>query len=140
MIEATLNPTQARWLLQTLGVEPSPDSPLRDPVSGAGEVPPGSTAEGKLVQELASKGLLMPDRRVNPFAAAALRWLASPERVWTLSLFGRGGAEVVHLAFREGSAVECRRSSEGLRLRFPLAEEEARGWVASKMAGGGHGA
>jgi hypothetical protein len=46
----------------------------------------------------------------------------------------------VHLAFKEGSAVECRRSSEGLRLRFPLAEEEARAWVASKMAGGGHGA
>ncbi len=140
MIEATLNPTQARWLLQTLGLEPSPDSPLRDPVAGAGDVPAGSSAEGQLLSELAARGVLLADRRVNPFVAAALRWLASPERVWTLSLFGRGGAEVVHLAFREGSAVECRRSPEALRLRFPLAEEEARAWVASRMAGGSHGA
>lgn len=140
MIETRLSLSEARWVLQTLGLEPSQDSPLRDPLAVVAEAPPGSTAESKLAEALAARGLLLPGRRINPFVAAALRWLARPEVVWNLALFGGGGAEAVHLVFGEGAAVECRREPAGIRLRFPLPEAEARGWLDLQVGGGRHGA
>lgn len=140
MIETRLSLSEARWMLQTLKLEPSSDSPLRDPLAVVAEVPEGSTVEVKLAEALTARGLLLPGRRINPFAAAALKWLAQPEVVWNLALFGRGGAEAVHLAFREGAAVECRREPSGLRLRFPLPETEARGWLGLQVGGGRRGA
>jgi hypothetical protein len=140
MIEARLSLSEARWMLELINLEASPDSPLRDPLAVIAEVPGGSTVEAKLAEALTARGLLLSGRRVNPFAAAALKWLAQPEIVWSLALFGRGGAEAVHLAFREGTAVECRRGPSGLRLRFPLPEGEAREWLAFQVEGGRRGA
>jgi hypothetical protein len=140
MIEARLSLPEARWMLQLMNLGPSPDSPLRDPLALVAEVPGGSSVESELAGALTARGLLLPGRRVNPFAAAALRWLAQPEVVWSLALFGRGGAEAIHLAFREGAAVECRRGPSGLRLRFPLPANEAREWLALQVEGGRRGA
>ena len=140
MIEARLTLAEARWMMQALNLQPSGDSPLAEPLASVAEVPTGSTAESRVKQGLASRGLLLQGNAVNPFAASALRWLAAPQEVWSLSLFGRGGAWVVHLAFREGSAVECRRDGTGFTLRFPLPEMEARAWLAAQMGGGSHGA
>lgn len=140
MIETRLSLSEARWMLQALDLEPSSNSPLHDPLAVVAEVPGGSSAEANLAEALTTRGLLLSGRRVNPFAAAALKWLAQPEAVWSLALFARGGAEAVHLAFREGTAVECRRESSGLRLRFPLHESEARGWLDLQVEGGRRGA
>lgn len=139
MIEVRLSLSEARWMCQTLGLEPSSESPLRDPLAVVAEVPAGSTAETKLAEALTARGLLLPGRRVNPLAAAAMEWLARPETVWNLALFGHGGAEAVHLAFREGAAVECRRKASGLQLRFPLPESEAREWLGLQVEGGPRG-
>lgn len=136
MIEHALDLAEARWILQALGMEPSEASPLRDPLSAVSEVPKGSPAEEKVVRGLQGRGLVTRSGAPNPFAAAALAWLASPEKVWCLALFGPGGAETAHLAFREGSAVECRREPGGLRLRYPLPEEEAAAWLALRAEGG----
>ena len=138
MIEVRLSLAEARWLLGNLGLVPSPDSPLRDPMEGAGEAPAGSTAEANILQGLSERGAVTKDRAVNPFLSAALTWLARPEKVWSLSLMGRGGAEVVHLAFREDAAVECKRDPTGVRLRFPLAGSEGGRWLALHVDGGGH--
>jgi len=140
MIEVRLSLSEARWLCQMLDLKPSADSPLRDPLAVIAEVPAGSTAEAKVAEALTARGLLLAGRRVNPLAAAAMEWLARPEVVWNLALFGRGGAEAVHLAFREGAAVECRREASGLRLRFPLPESEARAWLGLQVEGGPRGA
>lgn len=140
MIETRLSLSEARWMLRALDLEPSRDSPLRDPLAVVAEAPQGSTAESKLAEALMARGLLLPGRRVNPFAAAALRCLARPEVVWNLALFGGGGAEAVHLAFAKGAAVECRREPAGLRLRFPLPTAEARGWFDLQVGGGRRGA
>lgn len=140
MIEARLSLSEARWMLQLMTLEPTPESPLRDPLAVVAEVPGGSTVEAKLAEALTTRGLLLSGRRVNPFVAAALKWLAQPEVVWNLALFGRGGAEAVHLAFRDGTAVECRREPSGLRLRFPLPESDARQWLADQVEGGRRGA
>jgi len=140
MIEARLSLSEARWMLQLMNLEPSPDSPLRDPLGVVAEVPGGSSVETKLAEALTTRGLLLSGRRINPFAAAAMKWLAQPEVVWNLALFGRGGAEAVHLAFREGAAVECRREPSGLRLRFPLPESEAREWLTVQVEGDRRGA
>ncbi len=138
MIEVRLSLAEARWLLGTLGLEPAPGSPLGDPMAGAGEAPEGSTAEANILRGLSERGAVTKDRAVNPFLSAALTWLARPEKVWSLSLMGRGGAEVVHLAFREDAAVECRRDPSGVRLRFPLAVSEVGRWLALHVDGGGH--
>jgi hypothetical protein len=138
MIEHVLDLAEARWILQVLGLEPAPDSPLRDALSAVPEVPKGSPAEDKVIQGLQGRGLVTRAGAPNPFASAALVWLASPEKVWCLALFGPGGAEAVHLAFREGSAVECRRELGGLRLRYPLPEEDAAAWLKLRAEGGGH--
>lgn len=140
MIEARLSLSEARWMLQLMTLEPTPESPLRDPLAVVAEVPGGSTVEAKLAEALTTRGLLLSGRRVNPFVAAALKWLAQPEVVWNLALFGRSGAEAVHLAFRDGTAVECRREPSGLRLRFPLPESDARQWLADQVEGGRRGA
>jgi len=140
MIEARLSLSEARWMLQLMTLEPTPESPLRDPLAVVAEVPGGSTVEAKLAEALTTRGLLLSGRRVNPFVAAALKWLAQPAVVWNLALFGRGGAEAVHLAFRDGTAVECRREPSGLRLRFPLPESDARQWLADQVEGGRRGA
>jgi hypothetical protein len=140
MIEVRLTLAEARWLMQVMNLNPSGDSPLADPLAGGSEIPPGSTAERRVREGLASRGLLLQENAVNPFVASALRWLAAPEETWSLSLFGRGGASVVHLAFREGVAVECRRDGAGFTLRFPLPETEARTWLSAHWGGGGHGA
>jgi hypothetical protein len=137
MIEHALDLAEARWILQTLGLQPSGDSPLLDPLSSVPEVPKGSPAEEKVVKRLQARGLATREGSPNPFAAAALTWLASPQKVWCLSLFGPGGAELVHLAFREGSAVECRRDASGVRLRYPLPEEDALAWLSLRTGGGG---
>jgi hypothetical protein len=136
MIESDFTLAEARWILQFMDVQPSGDSPLLDPLFSVPEVPAGSPAEEKIKKGLLSKGLLTLKGEPNPFAAAALAWLASPEKVWCLSLFGPGGAEVVHLAFREGSAAECRRERGGFRLRYPLPEEEAQAWLELRASGG----
>lgn len=136
MIETRLTLVEAKWALQRLGAVPSEDSPLRDPLAGIGEIPEGSPAEARLMKDLASKALLSSSGAPNPFLAAALLWLAQPDRVWSLSLFGPGGAEVLHLAFREGSCVEVRRSSAGFRLRYPLAADEAASWLELRTRGG----
>jgi hypothetical protein len=140
MIEVRLSLAEARWLMQAMNLRPSGDSPLADPLASVAEVPAGSTAERRVMEGLASRGLLLHGNVLNPFATSALRWLAAPQEVWTLSLFGRGGACVVHLAFREGAAVECRRDGAGLTLRFPLPEKEARIWLGAQMGAGSHGA
>lgn|GEM_PF-2070797 len=136
MIESRLTLAEARWILQSMDLAPAAESPLLDPLSSVPEVPAGSPAEKKTKRGLLSRGLLTPAGEPNPLAAAALAWLASPEKVWCLSLFGPGGAEVVHLAFREGCAVECRREREGFRLRYPLPEEEAESWLDLRASGG----
>lgn len=138
MIEHTLDIAEARWILQALGLEPSESSPLSEPLSDVPEVPKGSPAEEKVVKGLRSRGLVTRQGAPNPFAGAALTWLASPEKVWCLVLFGPGGAETAHLAFRQGSAVECRRETGGLRLRYPLPEEEAEAWLKLRAGGGSH--
>jgi hypothetical protein len=139
MIEVRLSLAEARWLLQALDLRPSGDSPLADPLAGVAELPGGSSAEARVKEGLASRGILVAGGTVNPFAAEALRWLAGPEETWALSLFGRGGAALVHLVFREGMAVECRRDAAGFTLRFPLPEAEAREWLRAQMGGGTHG-
>ncbi len=138
MIETRLSLGEARYLLQVLDLKLAPESPLADPLGGAAEVPAGSTAEAGVTKSLTSRGLLLSDGAPNPFAAAAMVWLAQPEKAWTLSLFGRGGAAMVHLAFKGGSAVECRRDAEGFLLRYPLPEAEAEGWLRLHLDGGPH--
>jgi hypothetical protein len=140
MIEVTLSLTEARWAMARTGIEqPSPDSPLADPLALVEAAPEGSPAEQAVIRGLESRGLALSGGSVNPFLAAALEALAVPEKVWCLSLFGPAGAEMVHLAFKDGDAVECRRSSKGFALRFPLRAAEAKNWLDTRIQGARHG-
>jgi hypothetical protein len=140
MIEISLTLAEARWVLQSSGITPRMPSPILEPVEAVPEIPPSSPAETGLVQALQARGLAGPGGAPNPFLSAALEWLSVPDRVWSLSLFGRGGAEMVHLALKEDAAVECRRSADGFRLRFPVPASEAEEWLSLRLRGGAHGA
>ncbi|MGC8762803.1 MAG: ESX secretion-associated protein EspG [Acidobacteriota bacterium] len=139
MIELTLSLSEARWILDRMGIEPRDPSPLREPLEGTAPAPEGSPAFQTIEAGLRARGLA-GGGSPNPFAAAALVFAATPQRVYTLALFGPGGAEAYHLAEREGSAVEVVRGPGGLRLRFPLDAADVESWVALRTKGGGHGA
>lgn len=138
MIEVALSLPEARWILDRMGLTPREPSPLREPLQGTAPAPEGSPAYRKLEADLAARGLVL-EGAPNPFVGTALAFAAAPERVWSLVLFGPGGAEAFHLAEKEGTAVEVVRGPLGLRLRFPLSAEEAEGWVALRSRGGAHG-
>lgn len=138
MIEVTLSLSEARWILDRLGIAPRDPSPLREPLEGTVPPPQDSPASKKIEADLRSRGFLIGEVP-NPFTAAALAFAAAPERVFSLALFGPGGAEAYHLAQKEGAAVEVVREPSGLRLRFPLDAGEVEAWVALRTAGGGHG-
>ena len=119
--------------------EPTPDSPLADPFGMVEPAAEGSPAEQDLIKALRSRGLVVESGSVNPFIAAALELLSQPERVWCLALFGPEGAEMVHMAFKESDAVECRRGSKGFTLRFPIPAREAKIWLDERIKGARHG-
>lgn len=137
MIETRLLASEARWLLDSLGLTPREPSPLTEALASIDPVPSDSPAAGAAAAALHRRGIVSSAGSANPFVATALAWLAAPERVWSLSVFGPGGAELVHLAFRDGAAVECRRGSDELVLRYPFAADEATGWL-ERHAGGPH--
>ncbi len=139
MIEIRLSLAETRWALQRSVIAPRMPSPILEPVEAVPEVPSPSPAESEIVKSLQARGLAGTDGSPNPLLSAALEWLSAPDRVWSLSLFGRGGAEMVHLAMREDAGVECRRSAEGFRLRFPVPASEAEEWLSLRMRGGAHG-
>jgi hypothetical protein len=137
MIETRLTASEARWLVDNLGLTPGEPSPLAEVLATIDPVPPASPAAGAAVAALRQRGIVDSSGSPNLFVATALAWLSDPERVWSLSVFGPGGAQLVHLAFRSGAAVECRRGPDDLTLRYPFAADEATSWL-ERHAGGPH--
>jgi hypothetical protein len=138
MMDLSLSLSEARWILDRMGIEPRDPSPLREPLEGTAPAPEDSPAARKIEADLRARGLVVGDAP-NPFAATALAFAATPERVFCLALFGPGGAEAFHLVEKDGAAVEVVREPGGLRLRFPLDPDEAEAWVDLRTRGGGHG-
>ena len=136
MIETRLDRVECAYVLGRLGLIPVGHSPLADYLASAAVPPEGSPAETRIVSGLVERGLASADGVPNPYLATALEWLADPERVHTLAQFGPGGVECIHLAVTRASAVECRRLTDELVLRFPLPEAEISAWLALRMAGG----
>jgi hypothetical protein len=136
MIETRLLRVECAFVLGRLGLEPLALSPLADYLASAAVPPQGSPAEAGLVSGLHAKGLGALDGTPNPYLATALEWLAAPERVLCLTQFGPGGVETVHLVVARGVAVECRRHTDDLVLRFPLPEAELHAWLTLRTVGG----
>lgn len=136
MIETRLSRVECAFVLSQLGIAPSAQSPLADHLASAAVPPTGSPAETAIASALVGRGLAAADGTPDPYLATALEWLADPERVHTLTQFGPGGVESIHLAVASGMAVECRRLTDGLVLRFPLPEAEIAPWLALRIEGG----
>jgi len=136
MIETRLLRTECAFVLSRLGFDPVAHSPLADYLASVAVPPQGSPAEAELVSGLHAKGLGALDGTPNPHLATALEWLADPERVLCLTQFGPGGVETLHLVVTRGVAVECRRRTDDLVLRFPLPEAEIPSWLTLRTSEG----
>jgi hypothetical protein len=137
MIECRLGRIECAFVLGRVGLLAAAHSPLADYLASAAVPPPGSPAEREIVAALRARGLTQADGTPNPYLATALEWLSQPECVHTLTQFGPGGAETMHLAVARGAAVECRRLTEEMVLRFPVPEAEIGAWLALRTSGGG---